>query len=41
MIVSSKQAAMVRLAGLQVASYMIRIEAKVVTPTFPGKWPKG
>jgi hypothetical protein len=41
MIISSKQAARVRLASLQVASYMIRNEAKVVTPIFHGKWPKG
>jgi hypothetical protein len=41
MIISSKRAAKVRLASLRVASYMIRNEAKVVTPIFPGKWPKG
>jgi hypothetical protein len=31
----------VRLASLQVASYMIRNEAKGAAPTFHGKWPKG
>jgi hypothetical protein len=41
MIRSSKQAAMVRLAGLQVVSYMIRNEAKAVTPIFEAKSPKG
>jgi hypothetical protein len=36
MVVSSaKQAAELRLAGLRVASYMIRNEAKAVTPVFP------
>jgi hypothetical protein len=35
MISSSKQAATARLASLQVASYMIRNEAKAVTPIFP------
>jgi hypothetical protein len=41
MMMSSKQAAKGRLANLQVASYMIRNEAKAVTPIFLGKWPKG
>jgi hypothetical protein len=35
MISSSKQAAKPRLASLRVASYMIRNEAKAVTPIFP------
>jgi hypothetical protein len=41
MIISLKQTAKVLLASLGVASYMIRNGAKVVTPVFPGKWPKG
>jgi len=42
MIVSSENERQeVRLASLQVASYMIRNEAKVATPIFHGKWPKG
>jgi hypothetical protein len=41
MIISSKQAEKARLASLGVVSYMIRNEAKAVTPIFPGKWPKG
>jgi hypothetical protein len=35
MIISLKQAATVRLASLQVASYMIRNEAKAVPRIFP------
>jgi hypothetical protein len=42
MIVSSEnERQKVRLASLQVASYMIRNEAKVVAPIFHGKSPKG
>jgi hypothetical protein len=42
MIVSSEnERQMVRLASLQVASYMIRNEAKAVAPIFYGKPPKG
>jgi hypothetical protein len=42
MIVSSEnERQQVRLASLRVASYMIRNDAKVVTPIFHGMWPKG
>jgi hypothetical protein len=38
---SENERQMVRLASLQVASYMIRNEAKVLGRIFHGKWPKG
>ena len=42
MIISSEnERQKVRLASLQVASYMIRNGAKVVAPIFHGKSPKG
>jgi hypothetical protein len=42
MIVSlRKQAAKCSAGELQVASYMIRNEAKAATPIFHGMWPKG
>src|SRR3979490_973085 len=40
MIISLQQAAKVRLARLQVASYMIRNEAKEAAPIFHDRWPK-